>query len=184
MPADATRARSPTLLAAQPEVKPIGLGARDSLRLEAGLPLYGHDLDRRDHAGRGRSRLRAVEAAAGRGRLSRLGADRCASWPTGAIRKRVGLRSRAASRCARARRWSTPTATRSARSPAAASRPASSGRSRWPMSPAAIAAPGSAITLEPARQDVHGDGRADAVRPPPLSPQGSACMTRLLHQGA
>ncbi len=33
------------LLTAQPEVKPIGLGARDSLRLEAGLPLYGHDLD-------------------------------------------------------------------------------------------------------------------------------------------
>ncbi len=32
-------------LVAQPEVKPIGLGARDSLRLEAGLPLYGHDLD-------------------------------------------------------------------------------------------------------------------------------------------
>jgi aminomethyltransferase len=28
-------------------VKPIGLGARDSLRLEAGLPLYGHDLDDR-----------------------------------------------------------------------------------------------------------------------------------------
>jgi aminomethyltransferase len=33
------------LLADQPEVRPIGLGARDSLRLEAGLPLYGHDLD-------------------------------------------------------------------------------------------------------------------------------------------
>jgi aminomethyltransferase len=32
-------------LCAQPEVRPIGLGARDSLRLEAGLPLYGHDLD-------------------------------------------------------------------------------------------------------------------------------------------
>ena len=29
----------------QPEVKPAGLGARDSLRLEAGLPLYGHDID-------------------------------------------------------------------------------------------------------------------------------------------
>jgi aminomethyltransferase len=32
-------------LTAEPEVKPIGLGARDSLRLEADLPLYGHDLD-------------------------------------------------------------------------------------------------------------------------------------------
>ena len=31
-------------LCAQPEVKAIGLGARDSLRLEAGLPLYGHDM--------------------------------------------------------------------------------------------------------------------------------------------
>ena len=31
-------------LCAHPEVRPIGLGARDSLRLEAGLPLYGHDL--------------------------------------------------------------------------------------------------------------------------------------------
>jgi len=29
----------------QPEVRPVGLGARDSLRLEAGLCLYGHDID-------------------------------------------------------------------------------------------------------------------------------------------
>ncbi|HEJ5339821.1 TPA: glycine cleavage system aminomethyltransferase GcvT [Pseudomonas aeruginosa] len=32
-------------LLAEPEVAPIGLGARDSLRLEAGLCLYGHDMD-------------------------------------------------------------------------------------------------------------------------------------------
>jgi aminomethyltransferase len=32
-------------LLAEPDVLPIGLGARDSLRLEAGLCLYGHDMD-------------------------------------------------------------------------------------------------------------------------------------------
>ncbi len=44
IPADAA-AEFADAICAQPEVKPIGLGARDSLRLEAGLPLYGHDLD-------------------------------------------------------------------------------------------------------------------------------------------
>ena len=43
LPADAA-AEIADLLCAEPEVKPIGLGARDSLRLEAGLPLYGHDM--------------------------------------------------------------------------------------------------------------------------------------------
>jgi aminomethyltransferase len=33
------------LLLSDARVKPIGLGARDSLRLEAGLPLHGHDID-------------------------------------------------------------------------------------------------------------------------------------------
>ena len=32
-------------LLANPDVQPIGLGARDSLRLESGLCLYGHDID-------------------------------------------------------------------------------------------------------------------------------------------
>jgi aminomethyltransferase len=44
VPAEAVEALADALLA-QSEIKPIGLGARDSLRLEADLPLYGHDLD-------------------------------------------------------------------------------------------------------------------------------------------
>lgn len=44
LPAAATEAFARALLA-QPEVKPAGLGARNSLRLEAGLPLYGNDID-------------------------------------------------------------------------------------------------------------------------------------------
>jgi len=44
LPANAAEGFARRLLA-EPEVLPIGLGARDSLRLEAGLCLYGHDID-------------------------------------------------------------------------------------------------------------------------------------------
>ena len=44
VPADQADALARALLA-QPEVKPAGLGARNSLRLEAGLCLYGNDID-------------------------------------------------------------------------------------------------------------------------------------------
>lgn len=44
VPATQAETLARTLLA-QPEVKPIGLGARNSLRLEAGLCLYGNDMD-------------------------------------------------------------------------------------------------------------------------------------------
>lgn len=44
VPATQAEALARALLA-QPEVKPVGLGARNSLRLEAGLCLYGNDID-------------------------------------------------------------------------------------------------------------------------------------------
>jgi aminomethyltransferase len=78
------------LLTAQSEVKPIGLGARDSLRLEAGLPLYGHDLDHGTtpvEAGLTfalSKRRRAEGGYPGWHRIAQELAD-------GAIRKRVGL---------------------------------------------------------------------------------------------
>jgi aminomethyltransferase len=78
------------LLAGQPEVKPIGLGARDSLRLEAGLPLYGHDLD---------TDTTPIEADLGFAISKRRRAEGgFAGWPRifreieqGPVRRRVGL---------------------------------------------------------------------------------------------
>ncbi|MDT0575020.1 glycine cleavage system aminomethyltransferase GcvT [Croceicoccus sp. F390] len=46
LPAHCAEAFADALLA-DGAVRPIGLGARDSLRMEAGLPLYGHDMDER-----------------------------------------------------------------------------------------------------------------------------------------
>ena len=82
------------MLLAQPEVAPIGLGARDSLRLEAGLCLYGHDLDRGTTPVEG-SLLWAMQ------KVRRSGGERAGGFPgadvilgqiaTGVGRKRVGL---------------------------------------------------------------------------------------------
>ncbi|SMQ59740.1 aminomethyltransferase [Devosia lucknowensis] len=77
-------------LLSDPRVKPIGLGARDSLRLEAGLPLYGHDLD---------ETVSPIEADLGfavskrrREAADFRGADRILAERDGKLtRKRVGL---------------------------------------------------------------------------------------------
>jgi aminomethyltransferase len=81
-------------LLAQPEVKPIGLGARDTLRLEAGLCLYGHDID---------TSTTPTEAALNWAmqKVRRNGGTRAGGFPgaatilqqldAGAARKRVGL---------------------------------------------------------------------------------------------
>ncbi|MBO9685715.1 MAG: glycine cleavage system aminomethyltransferase GcvT [Mitsuaria chitosanitabida] len=81
-------------LLAQPEVMPIGLGARDSLRLEAGLCLYGHDID---------TNATPVEASLTWAiqKVRRAGGARAGGYPGAAIvdqqlaegvaKKRVGL---------------------------------------------------------------------------------------------
>jgi aminomethyltransferase len=79
------------LLLADPLVRPIGLGARDSLRLEAGLCLYGHDIDETTspvEAGLVWSigkRRRSEGGFIGAARVQRELAD-------GPSRKRVGIR--------------------------------------------------------------------------------------------
>jgi len=78
-------------LLAHSEVKPIGLGARDSLRLEAGLCLYGHDLDpttspiEADLAWTIQKRRREAKDFPGAKRIVR-------EYELGAARKRVGIR--------------------------------------------------------------------------------------------
>jgi len=81
-------------LLAQPEVKPIGLGARDTLRLEAGLCLYGHDIDTTTTPVEG-ALTWAIQ------KVRRAGGARAGGYPgaevidaqlsQGASRKRVGL---------------------------------------------------------------------------------------------
>ncbi|MGH1331261.1 MAG: glycine cleavage system aminomethyltransferase GcvT [Paracoccaceae bacterium] len=87
------RALAEALLAIE-AVEPIGLGARDSLRLEAGLCLYGHDID---------EETSPTEAALNWAiqKPRRAGGDRAGGFPgadrilneleNGAPRKRVGL---------------------------------------------------------------------------------------------
>jgi aminomethyltransferase len=93
VPADQTESLARRLLA-EPEVAPIGLGARDSLRLEAGLCLYGHDMNTETTPIQA-SLLWAIS------KVRRADGERAGGFPgaehifaqhqNGAARKRVGL---------------------------------------------------------------------------------------------
>lgn len=79
----------------QPDVKPAGLGARDSLRLEAGLCLYGNDIDRETspiEAGLNWA-IQKVRRSGGDREGGFPGADRILNeLAAGSTRKLVGLR--------------------------------------------------------------------------------------------
>ncbi|OAN71194.1 glycine cleavage system protein T [Jannaschia sp. EhC01] len=93
IPEERAEAFARTLLEDE-RVQPIGLGARDSLRLEAGLPLYGQDMD---------PSVSPIEAgqAWAISKVRRTGGDRAGGFPgadtlldqiaNGAPRRRVGL---------------------------------------------------------------------------------------------
>ena len=90
MKSDRAMALAERLLADE-RVQPVGLGARDSLRLEAGLCLYGHDLDETTspiEAGLGWSVGKRRREAGGFFGESRIQSE-IANGPT---RRRVGLR--------------------------------------------------------------------------------------------
>lgn len=95
VPATQAEALARTLLA-QPGVKPIGLGARNSLRLEAGLCLYGNDIDTTTtppEAGLNWA-IQKVRRTGGARAGGFLGADKVLAQidsPATLTRKRVGL---------------------------------------------------------------------------------------------
>lgn len=93
VPAEAATALARALINL-PDVKPAGLGARDTLRLEAGLCLYGHDIDTRTspvHAGLSWA-IQKVRRPGGERAGHYPGADAIAGQlASGVSSKRVGL---------------------------------------------------------------------------------------------
>lgn len=93
VPGDQAEALTRALLALE-GVEAIGLGARDSLRLEAGLCLYGHDIDAGTNPVEGALNwaIQKVRRAGGERAGGFPGADAVlAAFENGVARKRVGL---------------------------------------------------------------------------------------------
>jgi aminomethyltransferase len=94
VPAEQAQALAEALLD-NPDVLPIGLGARDSLRLEAGLCLYGHDIDTSTTPVEGALQwsIQKSRRSGGARAGGFPGADQILSQlENGAPRRRVGLR--------------------------------------------------------------------------------------------
>ncbi|MGY3691129.1 aminomethyltransferase [Bradyrhizobium sp. USDA 3240] len=94
VPADKAEALVTALLD-NPDVLPIGLGARDSLRLEAGLCLYGHDIDTTTTPVEGALEwsVQKVRRSGGARAGGFPGADKILTqFAQGASRRRVGLK--------------------------------------------------------------------------------------------
>ena len=145
LPQDQAHGFAETLLQI-PQVMPIGLGARDSLRLEAGLCLYGHDITEKTspiEAGlAGRSINPAGRAAVGRADF-RGQSGFCTRSPMAPNACASACAPRAALRCAKAPLFLPPMARPWARSPRAVLALVRRPRSPWAMSPH--------ITRRPAR---------------------------------
>ena len=167
VPAEHAEALAKTLLD-NSDVLPIGLGARDSLRLEAGLCLYGHDIDTTTTPVEG-----ALEWSIQKSR--RNGGARAGGFPgadkilsqleNGAPRRRVGLRpeGRAPVREGAALFADAASSEPIGASPRAASAPASTRRSRWVICRPRTPPPAHGI-CRIARPAPAAAGRADALR--------------------
>ena len=155
-----------------PEVKPIGLGARDSLRLEADLPLYGHDLDTDTTPVMADARLCALAASGGaRKPVFRVHERILAGargWPGRETRRLAGRGQATGARGCRRRRCRgvgcrqgdlrrlRAQRRRADRDGLCARRNGRAGHCRH---------------AGPARQDPPGDGHANAFPTPPLLPR-------------
>ena len=169
-------------LLAHAEVKPIGLGARDSLRLEAGLCLYGHDLDpttspiEADLAWTIQKRRREAADFPG------ADAHRCVNTPT-ARRASASASARTIARPrAKVSRFTKDGKTIGVVTSPAAFHPSSMRRFRWATWRRSFRQPGTQIRTHVRGQAARRPDRAVAVRSAQLCSQGDQADDDALHQ--
>ena len=155
-------------LLGEPEVLPIGLGARDSLRLEAGLCLYGHDID---------ETIDPVEAnlawSIGKRRKTRQGfsgrrADHGQLLATARAQKRVGIRPEGSAPAREGTEIADKTGRVIGHVTSGGFGPSLNAPVAMGYVESAFAADGTEIDLMVRGKAIAGARRADALRAPPL----------------